>query len=72
MYNRFQCKFLRHYEASFPVSCTDYISNNNNWVTKVSNYHVPRKESFTLYIDITKIISSQDIITKNVSICYRD
>jgi len=34
MYNRIQCIFLRHYEASFPVFYTGYRTNDNNWVTK--------------------------------------
>jgi hypothetical protein len=34
MFKRFQCIFVRHHEASFPVSYTDYRSNDNNWVTE--------------------------------------
>ena len=34
MQNRFQCIFLRHYEANFPVFYADYRTDDKNWVTK--------------------------------------
>jgi hypothetical protein len=49
MYNAFQCIFLRYHEASFPIICTD-IGQMITALQKVSKYHVPRKESFTLYV----------------------
>ena len=44
MYSRIQGIFLRYYDVSFPVFYTNYRSNHN-WVTKVSRYHVQRKEN---------------------------
>ena len=49
IYKRFQCIFLGYYEASFPV--IDYKSMIMTGLQKVSNYHVPKSEFYSLYGD---------------------
>ena len=44
MYNRFQGIFLRYYKASFPVFYTDYMSNDNKWVTNSIKISCTKKE----------------------------
>jgi hypothetical protein len=56
MYSRFQGIFLRYYDAGFPVFHKIIGQIITTGSQKVSKYHVPRKESSILYIEIIKTI----------------
>jgi len=72
MYNRFQCIFLRHYEASFPVFYIDCRSNDNNWVTKGIKISCTKKrELYSLYRNNKDNIQIKDNYKKYCNLLKR-
>ena len=69
MHNRFQCIFLRHYEASFLVFYTDCRSHDNNWVTKGIKISCTKKrELYSLYRNNKDNIQIKDYYKKYCNI----
>jgi hypothetical protein len=55
-FNAFQNILLRHFEANFPITYRNRRSKQNNWITKVLEYAVIKREKFSLNTEEIQII----------------
>ena len=64
-FNALQYSFLRYFEANFPITYRNRRSKQNNWITKVLEHPVTKRENSLPNTEETQIIFKQKTTTRN-------